>query len=117
MSAPNIVDVSSIIGKTSVQIVRNSATPIITNVVGSGKVLKVNALYVSNIDSSLAYKITAEVYRNSISYRFVYNVVVPIGAALDILGKSIYLEEGDSIRLISDTDSKIEAVASYEEIS
>ncbi len=49
MAAPNIVDVTTIIGKTAVQAVGTSATAIVTNSAASGKVLKVNALYVSNV--------------------------------------------------------------------
>jgi hypothetical protein len=44
-------------------------------------------------------------------------VSIPAKSTLDVLGKSIYLEEGDSLRLTASAASKIEAIASYEDIS
>ena len=54
MTAPNIVAVATISGKTAVQAVGTSATAIVTNSSGSGKVQKVNALFVSNINTAAA---------------------------------------------------------------
>ena len=117
MSAPNIVNVSTIYGKTAVQAVGTSATAIITNASGSGKVLKVNSIIAGNVDSTTSYDVTVDLYRSSVAYRFAPTVSVPAKSALDVLGKSIYLEEGDSLRLTASAASKIEAVASYEDIS
>lgn len=117
MAAPNIVNVSSIYGKLAVQAVTTSATAIITNSAGSNKVLKVNALYVSNVDGTNNADITVDVYRSSTAYHIAKTVTVPADASIDILAKSIYLEEGDALRLTANADSDIEAVASYEEIS
>jgi len=44
-------------------------------------------------------------------------ITVPAGATLDILNKHIYIEEADTLRLTASSNSYIEAVASYEEIS
>lgn len=117
MAAPNVVNVATITGKTAVQAVGTSATAIVTNSGGSGKVLKVNALYVSNVDGVSAYEITMDLYRSTTAYRLGLSIQVPAKATLDILSKSIYLEEGDALRLTANTGSKLEAVASYEEIS
>jgi hypothetical protein len=114
--APNIVNVASITGKTAVQIAGTSATAIITNAAASGNVLKVNALYVSNV-SAAAASITADVFRSSTAFRFAYAISIPVGATLDILSKSIYLEEGDTLRLTAGTASALEAVGSYEVIA
>ena len=45
MAAPNIVDVTTIIGKTAVQIVGTSPSAIVTNSAASGKVLNRLATY------------------------------------------------------------------------
>jgi hypothetical protein len=55
MAAPNIVNVTTITGKTAVLAVTNSATAIVTNSGSSGKVFKVNALYVANVDGASSY--------------------------------------------------------------
>jgi len=117
MAAPNIVAVTTIIGKTAVQAVGTSATAIVTNSSGSNKVLKVNALYVANVDGSASADITADVFRSSTAYRIAFTVTVPADASLDILSKPIYLEEGDSLRLTASASGDLEAVCSYEEIS
>lgn len=117
MAAPNVVAVSTITGKTAVQAVSNSATAIVTNSGSSGKVFKVNALYVSNVDGTNNADITVDFYRSSTAYHLAKTVVVPADATIDILSKAIYLEEGDSLRLTANATSDLEAVCSYEEIS
>lgn len=117
MTAPNIVNVATITGKTAVQAVGTSAAAIVTNSASSGKVLKVNALYVSNVDGTSNAEITVDLYRSSTAYHVAKTVVVPADATLDLLTKAIYLEEGDSLRLTANAASDLEAVCSYEEIS
>ena len=117
MTAPNIVSVTTITGKTAVQAVGTSPTAIVSNTAGSGKVVKVNALYVGNVDATTAYDLTVDVFRSSTAYRFLSTVSIPAKSTLDVLSKSIYLEEGDTLRLTASTASKLEAIASYEEIS
>ena len=117
MAAPNIVNVSSIIGKTALQAVTTSATAIVTNSGASGKVLKINALYVSNVDGSNAADVTVDIFRSSVAYRIANTINVPADSTLDILSKPIYLEEGDSLRMTASAASDLEAICSYEEIS
>jgi hypothetical protein len=117
MAAPNIVGVTTITGKTAVQAVTTSATAIVTNSAASGKVFKVNALYVSNVDGTNNADVNVDIFRSSTAYHIAKTVSVPADATLDIISKSIYLEEGDSLRLTASANSDLEAVCSYEEIS
>ena len=117
MAAPNIVNTTTITGKTAVQIVTTTATAIVTNSAASGKVFKVNALFISNVDGANNADITVDIFRSSVAYRIARTVVVPADASLDVISKSIYLEEGDTLRLTANANSDIEAVCSYEEIS
>lgn len=117
MAAPNIVNVSTIIGKTAVMAVTTSATAIVTNSAASNRVLKINALYVSNIDGINAADINVDIFRSSTAFHIARTVSVPADATLDVISKSIYLEEGDSLRLTASANSDLEAVCSYEEIS
>ena len=117
MAAPNIVNVSTITGKTAVQAVGTSATAIVTNSAASGKVFKVNALYVSNVDGTDNAEINVDLYRSSTAYHIAKTVVVPADATLDVISKALYLEEGDALRLTANAASDLEAVCSYEEIS
>lgn len=117
MAAPNIVNVATITGKTAVQAVGTSATAIVTNSASSGKVFKVNALYVSNVDGTNNAEINVDIYRSSTAYHIAKTIVVPADATLDIISKAVYLEEGDALRLTANAASDLEAVCSYEEIS
>lgn len=117
MTAPNIVNVTTITGKTAVQAVGTSATAIVENTAASGKVFKVNALYVSNVDGAANAEINVDIFRSSVAYHVGKTIVVPADATLDVISKPIYLEEGDSLRLTASAVSDLEAVCSYEEIS
>lgn len=116
MAAPNIVNVATITGKTAVQAVGTSATAIVTNSAASGKVLKVNALYVSNVDATNSATLTVDLFRSSTAYRIGVIIISPYDT-LDVINKAFYLEEGDSLRLTASAVSRLEAVCSYEEIS
>ena len=117
MTAPNIVGVTTITGKTAVLVVTTSATAIVENTAASGKVFKVNALYVSNVDGTNNADVNVDIYRSSTAYHIAKTVNVPADATLDVISKSIYLEEGDALRLTANANSDLEAVCSYEEIS
>ena len=117
MAAPNIVNVTTITGKTAVQAVGTSAASIVTNSAESGKVLKINALYVSNVDGTNNAEMSVSILRSSTSYHIAKTVIVTADATIDVLSKAIYLEEGDELQLLSGTASDLEAVCSYEEIS
>lgn len=117
MAAPNIVNVTTITGKTAVLAVTTSATAIVTNSAASGKVFKINALYIANVDGTNAADITVDLFRSSTAYRIVNTVSVPADASLDVISKAIYLEEGDALRLTASANSDLEAICSYEEIS
>jgi hypothetical protein len=119
MAAPNIVNVTTITGKTAVQNVSTVATDIVTNSASSSKVFKINSLIISNINGTAAADITASVFRSTVEYKFAHTVSVPADAALVVLSKDagLYLEEGDSLRLTASSNSYLQAVCSYEEIS
>ena len=119
MAAPNIVNVATITGKTAVANVTTAAADVVTNSAASGKVFKINSLVVSNIDGTSAADITTSVYRSSVEYKLAHTISVPADAALVVISKdtSIYLEEGDSLRLTASANGDLQAVCSYEEIS
>ncbi len=117
MAAPNIVNVATITGKTAVQAVGTSATAIVTNSGSSGKVFKVNALYIANIDGTASAEITVDLFRSSTAYPIASTVTVPADASLDLMSKAIYLEEGDTLRCTASAAGDLTAVCSYEEIS
>lgn len=119
MSAPNIVNVTNIIGNTGVQLVTTSPAAIVTNSAASGKVYKLNALIVSNVDSANMATVTVDLYRSSTAYPIINSVSVLINTSFTPIDKGLclYLLEGDSIRLTANANSRLTAVCSWEEIS
>ena len=118
MTAPNIVGVTTITGKTVGVAIGTSDTNIVANAASSNKVLKINALLVSNVDGSAAADITLKIQKGgSTDYHIAKTLSVPADSTLDVLNKSIYLEENDILRALASAASDLEVVCSYEEIS
>jgi hypothetical protein len=119
MANPNIVNVTTIYGNTAVANVSTSATAIVTNNSSSGKIYKVNMLIVSNIDSTNAANLTVDLFRSAVATQLISNISVAINTAYSPIDKtmSLYLLEGDSIRLTANANSRLQAVCSWEEIN
>lgn len=119
MANPNIVNVTSIYGKTAVQAISTTPTDIILNGSSSGTLVKINTLLAANINGSSAATVTVSIYRSSVENKIAHVISVPAGASLTIIDKSsqIYLEEGDSLRLTASVNSYLSAICSYEIIS
>lgn len=124
MAAPNIVNVTTITGKTTVtDLTTTNATAVVSNAASSGKVFKINSLIVSNVDGSSAADITISLYSEDdiggTATQIVSTVSVPADASLVVLSKdtSIYLEEDKSIGATASAASDLKVVCSYEEIS
>lgn len=117
MAAPNIVNVSTITGKTDFANVTTSFANLVVNTTASGKVFKVNALYVTNVDGSSNVDINIGVVRAGYSYALANTVTIPPDSTLDMVSKSIYLEEGDYIEVKASADNDAHAICSYEELS
>jgi hypothetical protein len=118
MAAPNIANLTTIYGQTAGLAVPITPTAIVTNTAASGKVYKLNALFISNVDGTGNYTVTVDVYKaGTTAYRIGYLIVVPAAATLDVLSRIVYLEEGDSLRLTASVVNKLEAVCSYEVMS
>ena len=127
MAAPNIVSVTDIRGKSNVANVTTVSSSVIVNPVNSNKVFKINTILVSNVDGSSAGNVTVELFKfgaqNSSTglgntvYSLANVVTVPAKSSLDILSKTLYLEEGDQIKVKADSNNRLHFISSFEEIS
>lgn len=120
MANPNIVNVTSILGKTVGAAVTTTAAALVSNGAASNKILKINTLTIANIDGSNSADITVDVFKNqATAVRLAFTIAVPADATLVVISKdtAIYLEENDSLRVTASANSRLEAVCSYEEIS
>ena len=124
MAAPNIVNVSTITGKTAkVALTSTSQTTLVSNASSSNKVFKINMIQVANVDGSNACAVTVDVHSaasgGGTAYSLASTINVPADASLVVLDKNtaLYLEENTSITATAGTASDLEVLVSYEEIS
>jgi hypothetical protein len=124
MTAPNIVNVTSIIGKSAVvDLTTTNATLVVENPAASDKVFKIESLIISNVDGTNAADITVSLYSEDniggTATEIVSTVSVPADASLIVIDRntSIYLEEDKSIGATAGSASDLKVVISYEEIS
>jgi hypothetical protein len=124
MTAPNIVNVTTITGKSAVvDLTGTSATLVVENPASSGKVFKINSLVVSNVDGTNAADITVSFFSEDniggTATEIVSTVSVPADASLVVIDKntSIYLEEDRSLGATAGAANDLKVIVSYEEIS
>ena len=124
MANPNIVNVTSILGKSAVvDLTTTNATLVVENTAASNKVFKINSLIISNVDGTNAADITVSLYSEDniggTATQIVSTVSVPADASLVVIDKntSIYLEEDRSIGATAGSANDLKVVISYEEIS
>lgn len=123
MANPNIVNVSDIRGKTTTLALTTTAQTLVNNPASSGKVLKVNVIYVANVDGTNSADVTVNHYSEDdiggTAIAIASTILVPADATLTVIDKSssIYLEEDSSIGALASGNSDLVAVCSYEEIS
>jgi hypothetical protein len=124
MAAPNLVSPTTITGKSvTVDLTSTSATSILSNAASSGKVLKVNSLYVANVDGTSAAEITINYYSaaalGGTATQICSTVAVPADATLVVVDKDayIYLEENTSLGATAGTANDLKVFCSYEDIS
>ena len=123
MAAPNIVNVTSIIGiTTAVGLSTTAVTTFLSNADASGKVLKINTVVAAGIGTgsgniTVKYHLAAAGAGTSIA--LANTITVPTGASLVIIGKDnpIYLEEDRSLTAQASVADNIAIVCSYEDIS
>ena len=123
MAAPNIVNVTSIIGiTTAVGLSTTAVTTFLSNADASGKVLKINTVVAAGIGTAqgnitVKYHLAAAGAGTSIA--LANTITVPTGASLVIIGKDnpIYLEENRSLTAQASAADNIAIVCSYEDIS
>jgi hypothetical protein len=124
MANPNIVNVTSILGKSAtIDLTTTSATSVVSNAASSNKVFKINTLIVSNVDGVNAADITINYYSaaalGGTATQIVSTVSVPADSSLVVIDKNttFYLEEDKSIGATAGSANDLKVLISYEDIS
>ena len=119
MTNPNIVNVTEIYGNTAVQLATTGAVNLVVNASGSGKIYKINSLYVSNYDGTNAADVTLTHFlSNTGNGTLLSTVSVAADSTLVIVTKdsSIYLKEDCQINMASNINSALSVTCSWDEI-
>lgn len=118
MAAPNIVNVSTIYGKTQFQQVTTVMSNVITNSSTSGNVVKVNDVLIANYTTS-SIQTNVVIGRGSSVYYIAGNMAVPANSTLMVVAKdsSLYMEEGDYLQANASSATAAQITCSYEVIS
>ena len=127
MANPNIVNVTTILGNTSTNLISSTANPfataLVNNAASSGKVYKINSIVVSNVDGSVAADITIKIFSEDdlggTGTEIVSTVSVPADASLIVTDKTttFYLLEDKSIGATASAANDLVVTCSWEEIS
>ena len=124
MTAPNIVNVSTITGKTAyVALSSTAATELVSNAASSGKVFKINMIQIANVDGTNACDVTVDLHSQDdiggTAFSLISTASVAADSSLVVVDKNtaVYLEEDKSISATAGTASDLEVIVSYEEIS
>tara|TARA_R110000796_G_scaffold171311_1_gene288313 strand:- start:124 stop:516 length:393 start_codon:yes stop_codon:yes gene_type:complete len=130
MSAPNIINVTTIIGKTFYDALADTnLTSLVLNPASSSKVFKINSLMAANVDGSSAATIDVSYHPStttavgstvsSTGYHLAKTITVPADATLIIISKdtALYMEESSVLAVKASAANDIDFVVSYEEIS
>lgn len=119
MAAPNLKSPTTILGRTARYAVTTSLAAALSNSAASGKVLKINSIFCTNVDGVNAADISVSVYNGTTDRYIAFTIAVPADATQVLSTKEtyFYLEEGDSIRALASAAGDLELVIGYEEIS
>jgi hypothetical protein len=117
MANPNIVNVSSILGKTDTFALTTTAANLVTATANT--VFKINSILVSNIDGSNAADVTISYNDGSDTRAIASTIAVPADATLSVIDKtnSFYLEETEIITGSASANSDLVCLISYEIIN
>lgn len=127
MANPNIVNVTTIYGNTSTNLISSTADPfataLINNAASSGKVYKVNSIVVANVDGTSNADITIKIFSQDdlggTGTAIASTITVPADASLIVTDKttSFYLLEDKSIGATASAANDLVVTCSWEEIS
>ena len=129
MAAPNIVNVTSIVGGNAGWALGTGLTTVLLTV-SAENILKINSLIVTNIHGTNAATVSVEIHgiaggatgalaTNNLTtqVRIASTMNVPADDSLVLIDKPIYLMEGDVLRGGASAASTLELFASFEVIN
>jgi hypothetical protein len=124
MAAPNIVNITSMIGKTdTTSLTTTSATSILNNPASSNKVFRVTSVRVTNVDGTDSANITVTYYTEDdiggTAIDMIQAKAVAANTNLDVITTDtpLYLEEDKSLGATASAANDLVVIVTYEEIT
>ena len=125
MANPNIVNVATINGNVLSAAVNElaSQSQIVTNAASSGKIFKINSLYVANIDGSASVDVTVRMFSQAAlggtATAIASTVAVAADSTLVVITKdsAIYVLENQSMGIFASASGDAVFTCSWDEIS
>ena len=120
MANPNIVDVTSILGKTVQADLDTTLTTEIISAVTTDHIYKINSITVANIDGTSAADVSVFITKSGGSPIAIASTIsVPADASLSLIDKNsgFYLQEGDNIEAGASANGDLTITISYDDIS
>ena len=125
MANPNIVNVATINGNMLSAAVNElaSQSQIVTNAASSGKIFKVNSLYVANIDGTASVDVTVRMFSQAAlggtATAIASTVAVAADSTLVVITKdsAIYVLENQSMGIFASASGDAVFTCSWDEIS
>lgn len=121
MANPNIIALSTVLGKTSLLACTTAAQDVVANAAASARLYQVKSLYATSITGTgTAAQVTVRLVRGGTTTVHLAKALdVPPGAPLVIISRDapINLLEDDKIVALADAASHIDITASYEDLA
>ena len=123
MANPNIVAVATINGNVKAAAILTTIGEIVSNAASSGKIFKINSLYVANIDGTASVDITVNHYSQAAlggtAIAVASTVAVAADSTLVVVTKdsAIYLLENQSMGILASAAGDAVFTCSWDEIS
>ncbi len=126
MANPNIVNVTTINGNSAFAAIGTGSptdTQILSNAASSGKIFKVNSLYIANIDGTASADVSVRIYNQATlggtAFALISTAAVAADSTLVVITKdtAIYILENSSIGVFASASGDLVYHCSWDEIS
>ncbi len=117
MAAPNLINISSVTGKITGNVLTTSNSTLVVNAALSNNLVKINYIVISNANGTSSADVTFGLLKNNVSTFFIsYTINVPADSTFVAATKDmqIYLEENDSLYAYASANSVLQSLVSYD---
>lgn len=117
MAAPNLINISSVTGKISGNVLTTANSTLILNSSTSNSLYKINSVVIANANGTSTADITVGLLKNNASTFYIsYTITVPADSTFVAATKDmqLYLEENDSLYAFASSNNILHSIVSYD---